>query len=272
MLSGETTSHYRKVFKPGLSNGSKAGMPPRNHSAYQNENGLGSYNEITPKRATGYGQSQVPTGTSSSINTSQYSVQHKKPFQSSQTKLKMRRQDSQQESHDGISNQYSYNKQPSYSQDQYLQMNTPDSFGGRYSATSNSKLPSPAPTMLAKKSKLDNLNKKLGKKPPAPQMQQQFTSEHDQAPIRPMDGRGLGPKNPAFARSSPPEQPAMFSGGGPSNLQQCHQCGRSFNDEAYQKHVRICKKVFGEKRKQFNSQAHRIVEAEQKQHIRQNKM
>ena len=38
-----------------------------------------------------------------------------------------------------------------------------------------------------------------------------------------------------------------------SDLRECPTCGRSFNDEAYPKHVKICKKVFVNKRKEFNS-------------------
>eukprot|EP00347_Sterkiella_histriomuscorum_P005699 403355604 len=49
------------------------------------------------------------------------------------------------------------------------------------------------------------------------------------------------------------------------NLNECKSCGRSFNDEAYAKHSRICKKVFQTKRKVFNSQAKRIISNEQKQ-------
>lgn len=33
----------------------------------------------------------------------------------------------------------------------------------------------------------------------------------------------------------------------------CPDCGRSFNPESYQKHIKICKKVFMKKRKQFDS-------------------
>eukprot|EP01084_Bolivina_argentea_P295731 509235_1 len=34
----------------------------------------------------------------------------------------------------------------------------------------------------------------------------------------------------------------------------CRQCGRKFSQIALQKHIKICKKVFGQKRKQFNIQ------------------
>ena len=98
ILAGETQSHYRKVFKPTVSqsNNYLGRMPPHGQLA-DNDNG-GDFNlhnqqqQYTPSRDKGYGHSQIPTGTSSSINSSQFSVQHKKPFQSSQTKLKANRQ------------------------------------------------------------------------------------------------------------------------------------------------------------------------------------
>jgi hypothetical protein len=37
------------------------------------------------------------------------------------------------------------------------------------------------------------------------------------------------------------------------DLNRCPDCDRKFNDEAYEKHVRICNKVFQQKRKEFNS-------------------
>lgn len=44
----------------------------------------------------------------------------------------------------------------------------------------------------------------------------------------------------------------------PANWQQCASCGRTFNEIAYNKHVKICKKVFVNKRKPFDSAKHRI--------------
>lgn len=46
--------------------------------------------------------------------------------------------------------------------------------------------------------------------------------------------------------------------GGP--LLQCSDCGRKFNKEALEKHSKICKKVFLQKRKQFNSAEARLGE------------
>jgi hypothetical protein len=42
------------------------------------------------------------------------------------------------------------------------------------------------------------------------------------------------------------------------DLKACGSCGRKFNPEAYERHSKICKKVFRTKRKKFNSQAKRI--------------
>lgn len=35
--------------------------------------------------------------------------------------------------------------------------------------------------------------------------------------------------------------------------QECDHCGRRFNEEAYQKHIMICEKVFIKRRKEFNA-------------------
>lgn len=43
-------------------------------------------------------------------------------------------------------------------------------------------------------------------------------------------------------------------------LIECPDCGRKFNSGPYQKHVKICKKVFLKKRKVFDSQKHRIAD------------
>lgn len=50
-----------------------------------------------------------------------------------------------------------------------------------------------------------------------------------------------------------PNQPQM----------ECPDCGRKFNESAFARHVKICKKVFVEKRKTFDSSKHRVAEAEQ---------
>ena len=53
------------------------------------------------------------------------------------------------------------------------------------------------------------------------------------------------------------------------DLTPCPSCNRNFNAEAFEKHVRVCNKVFQQKRKEFNSQAHRIVSNEHKQILQQ---
>jgi len=40
----------------------------------------------------------------------------------------------------------------------------------------------------------------------------------------------------------------------------CNSCGRSFNEKALSRHAKVCKKVFVEKRKEFNSAAARKPE------------
>lgn len=51
-----------------------------------------------------------------------------------------------------------------------------------------------------------------------------------------------------------PEQPEF----GPNDMQQCPHCPRMFNPIAFEKHVNICQKVFGQKRKVFNAAAQRL--------------
>ena len=53
--------------------------------------------------------------------------------------------------------------------------------------------------------------------------------------------------------------------------QQCPHCGRSFKEEAYNKHVNICKDVFIKKRKAFNTKEMRLVD-EQKEILNHNKI
>lgn len=46
------------------------------------------------------------------------------------------------------------------------------------------------------------------------------------------------------------------------NRIECPTCERKFNEEALQKHMKICKKVFVQKRKVFDSKKHRQIEDE----------
>ena len=41
-------------------------------------------------------------------------------------------------------------------------------------------------------------------------------------------------------------------------LYECGTCGRSFKEEAYEKHSKICEKVFVKKRKIFNTKDKRM--------------
>lgn len=46
-------------------------------------------------------------------------------------------------------------------------------------------------------------------------------------------------------------------------LQECPDCGRKFNPDAFDKHSRVCKKVFASKRKVFDSKEQRGAEGAQ---------
>mmetsp|Transcript_59796 Transcript_59796/g.142352 ORF Transcript_59796/g.142352 Transcript_59796/m.142352 type:complete len:1034 (+) Transcript_59796:90-3191(+) len=50
--------------------------------------------------------------------------------------------------------------------------------------------------------------------------------------------------------------------GDPGRLVECSGCGRRFNEEAMARHAKVCKKVFQQKRKQFNSAANRLGDLE----------
>jgi hypothetical protein len=50
-------------------------------------------------------------------------------------------------------------------------------------------------------------------------------------------------------------------------MEECPTCSRKFNENAYVKHVKVCKDVFVKKRKAFDSKAHRIVADEQLEFI-----
>lgn len=50
--------------------------------------------------------------------------------------------------------------------------------------------------------------------------------------------------------------PEEYSNSGP--LVPCPDCGRQFREDVLEKHIKICKKVFMEKRKKFNSAANRL--------------
>lgn len=57
---------------------------------------------------------------------------------------------------------------------------------------------------------------------------------------------------------------------GENDLVQCTEgCGRKFNRKALEKHAKACKLVFMSKRKEFNSEAKRLVNKEQANIIKQ---
>lgn len=73
-------------------------------------------------------------------------------------------------------------------------------------------------------------------------------------PVRPMSSKG-GPINQASRQPMVAQQ----------DLHECKDCGRKFNEKTIARHEKICKKVFGQKRKVFNSAKQRIVSKEQVQ-------
>lgn len=80
-------------------------------------------------------------------------------------------------------------------------------------------------------------------------------SKEVKKPVRPMSSKG-GPNIQQSAR-----QPMVVQ----QNLEECKDCGRKFNEKTITRHEKICKKVFGQKRKVFNSAKQRIVSKEQVQ-------
>jgi len=62
-------------------------------------------------------------------------------------------------------------------------------------------------------------------------------------------------KAQSFANDLPPDAIADIG-----ELMECPDCGRKFNSGPYEKHVKICAKVFMKKRKVFDSQKHRIAD------------
>ena len=73
----------------------------------------------------------------------------------------------------------------------------------------------------------------------------------------------VGTGSSSYAMNLPPEAFAQNTSTGP--MIECRQCGRSFNEEAIEKHERICNKVFQQKRKQFNMADRRVIDSEHKQ-------
>jgi hypothetical protein len=46
------------------------------------------------------------------------------------------------------------------------------------------------------------------------------------------------------------------------NRIECDGCGRKFNEDVFEKHAKVCKKVFQSKRKAFDSKKKRIIDSE----------
>jgi len=78
-------------------------------------------------------------------------------------------------------------------------------------------------------------------------------------------------KKPSMGGGSKPAQGAYQYDFGddayeqPTNLTPCPSCGRKFNDEALNKHKKVCQKVFQTKAKKFNMQKQRVLDGEHKQ-------
>jgi len=94
----------------------------------------------------------------------------------------------------------------------------------------------------------------------APRAEQFGQPAHQQGSPHRFQPMGNAP--PSNIPPSPYHQVAPGEAEEPSELVQCEDCGRSFNPESIDRHRRICKKVFSEKRKQFNSAANRLGEFE----------
>mmetsp|Transcript_21705 Transcript_21705/g.39836 ORF Transcript_21705/g.39836 Transcript_21705/m.39836 type:complete len:730 (-) Transcript_21705:200-2389(-) len=90
-------------------------------------------------------------------------------------------------------------------------------------------------------------------------------------PVSPNGGAPHGRSVPAapsqLARTPPPAAAPQGASnddeyGDPGPLMECPDCGRRFKAEVMEKHAAICKKVFQQKRKQFNSAANRLGDLE----------
>lgn len=68
----------------------------------------------------------------------------------------------------------------------------------------------------------------------------------------------LGPD--AYPDGEMPSNTFMTGGNGGAGLSECYNCGRSFNQQALERHENICKKVFSGKRRVFNAAKHRMVD------------
>ena len=97
------------------------------------------------------------------------------------------------------------------------------------------------------------------------QQQQQHTSSHNEGgAIRPKSARRLSAdkivqqyqdsQSHAHDNTDMYAAPAMI----PAEWSQCQGCGRTFNEIAFAKHIKICDKIFCTKRAAFDSKKHRL--------------
>jgi len=81
-------------------------------------------------------------------------------------------------------------------------------------------------------------------------------------PMAPTLGTPTPLSHPAVGAPAATFLPAEATAGGDGPLVPCPDCGRSFCKESLTRHLRICKKVFQQKRKQFSSAASRLGDLE----------
>lgn len=71
-----------------------------------------------------------------------------------------------------------------------------------------------------------------------------------------------GEEAPAYASQGSKGYPTPSSGqeepGPAQSLEQCELCGRSFNASALERHMKVCNKVFGSKRKPMDTKKQRL--------------
>ncbi|CAD8123513.1 unnamed protein product [Paramecium sonneborni] len=95
---------------------------------------------------------------------------------------------------------------------------------------------------------------------PQPRKQQQIQqpSYNNNKVLNPID------ELPAVAKKNQTNSIPPLEEDDDADLQECPEgCGRRFKENALDKHIKVCKKVFQSKRKEFNSKAHRQVYQEQ---------
>lgn len=93
---------------------------------------------------------------------------------------------------------------------------------------------------------------------PRPQLQQPPPQQQAFDPEAPLVAGGASLYNSVIDDAGPSADNALV---------QCRDCGRSFRPEAMQRHMKVCKKVFVEKRKQFNSAENRLGGLENAQQL-----